>query len=274
MAHASHQTVAVLTKLVSLGIWITALAVGQDKLSELLANLEGGSFDRSVLHALEAQPSNPKITEALETAFRRKTAKDEKQAIAATLLRLGNKAPKYFDFLAGYARVAVEDRTPSFIKVDSNGRSVRGEFSAEFENWCASHGENPKSVAAIQSGTYPQDLEALASVQDPRAREIFRKGLDSPQPLVVVLSVEGLGRLQDAAAIPLIAQASEHISEGTKLAVATKLPWFASAEADRMLEHLAPERKYRESCVAEVQRLRLGELKTILSRTGAAAQKQ
>jgi hypothetical protein len=57
---------------------------------------------------------------------------------------------------------------------------------------------------SLQFGTYPQDLEALASAQDPRAREIFRKGLDSPQPLVVVLSVEGLGRLQDAAAIPLI----------------------------------------------------------------------
>ena len=55
-------------------------------------------------------------------------------------------APATFD-----AREAVEDSAPSFIRTDANGVSVRGEFSAEFLNWCVLHGKDPRAVAAIQA---------------------------------------------------------------------------------------------------------------------------
>jgi hypothetical protein len=250
------------------------IGAGQDELSQLLGKLDALPLDYHALDASEAHPSDPRIGPALEAAFPRRSSKDDKLALAATLVRLGSQAESYFDFLADYARVAIEDRTPSFMRVDANGHDVRGEFSREFQNWCVAHGKDPKAVAAVQSSTYPKDLAALAGVQDPRAVQLFRKGLESAQPLVVAFSVEGLGRLQDQAALPLIAKACDHVSEGTQLAIATNLPWFGSAEADRLLERLVPGRKIREFHVRQVQSMRLWELQRILARTGRPPAKQ
>jgi len=256
------------------GLWPAAPdALGQDTLSELLSRLASEQFDESVLQAIEGHPPDPRITPALEAAFGRRVAKSEKQEIAVTLLRLGDKSAEYFDFLAKYAREAVEDRTPCFIYVDANGRAVKGRFSPAFENWCALNGKDPKSVAAVQIGVYPRDVLFLARSQDPRAADLLRKGLDSPNPTVVAFSVEGLGRLQDAAAIPLIAKAYENLPEDGRVAVAMELPWYSSPEAYRLMERLVPDPKYRDFLAAEVQRLRLAESKRVLSRTGGVPQR-
>src|SRR5207248_1278425 len=128
----------------------------------IIGRLADGRFDKSDLFALEGHPPDPRIIPGLKFAFAHREAKNQKQAIAATLLRLGEKSDRYFDFLAVYAREAVEDRTPSFFRYDENGRAVRGEFSAEFANWCALNGKDPKSIAAIQVSVYLPDVLALA----------------------------------------------------------------------------------------------------------------
>jgi hypothetical protein len=52
------------------------------------------------------------------------------------------------------------------------------------------------------------------------------------------------------------------------------MPWFGSAEADRLLERLVPDRKIREFHVRQVQSVRLWELQRILARTGRPPAKQ
>jgi hypothetical protein len=183
----------------------------QDGLSELLARLASGPSDRSILYALERQPPDPRTMPALKSAFERGKTTEEKQWIAATLLRLGENSSVYFDYLAGLAKEAIEDRTPFFGKYDNTGHSIRGEFDPGFLNWCAQNGKDPKAVAGVQISVYLNDVAILAYAQDPRAVELLRLGLESTNVLVVAYSVEGLGRLHDLAALPLIAKAFDRL---------------------------------------------------------------
>ncbi|MEO8368838.1 MAG: hypothetical protein ABI806_06540 [Candidatus Solibacter sp.] len=148
-------------------------------------------MDQATLWQLEAQPVDPRAAQTLRAAFERRTAKSERQRIAASLIRLGEKSAVYFEFLTGYAKAAINDRTPFFEKVDAEGNPVRGEFSAEFENWCAQNQKNPRDVAASQLGAQLEDVKVLAEVADPRAGDIFRRGLESPNPRIVAYSNSG-----------------------------------------------------------------------------------
>ncbi len=190
--------------------------------------------------------------------------------LAATLIRLGMQSGLYFDYLAGYARAAVEDRTPFFPKYDAQGRFLRGEFSAAFENWCAQNKKDPRTVAATQFSVYPEDVLILAQAQDPRAGELFRKGLDSPNLLVFGYCVQGLGRLRDGSVIPLIAQVADRVTVGDRLAIAMQLPWYSLPEAERLLLRLVPDRGTRDHLRDDVHRIRLAELNRALQRSGSA----
>jgi HEAT repeat protein len=242
-------------------------------IDELLATLRSDRLDASDLWKLESQPTDSRTIPALKAAFQSRTEKGAKQRIAATLLRLGERAGPYFDFLAGYATEAIEDRTPSFIKYDSSGHSVRGQFSAAFENWCAQNAKDMRAVAAIQIHDYPEDLLMLAQADDPRARDLFRRGLESPNELVVAFSVQGLGRLQDIAALPLIAKALQDLPVDARNAVALQLPWFERPEADGLMERLLPDPKLRDYVTSQIRQQRLIEIKRVLSRTGSTTQK-
>jgi len=237
-------------------------AVGQDDLATLLGRLAGKGLDHSALIALEGHPPDPRIIPGLEAAFGGREAKDEKQWIAVALLRLGDKSEKYFDFLAGFVRVAVEDRAPFPVE-------KRGEFTAEFQNWCANNGKDPQT-AASQVAAYTRDGHFLAMGQDPRATDLFRRGLESPNVTVVAFCVEGLARLQDVAAIPLIAKAADRFPPGAWRAIAMQLPWFGRLEAYQLMERLEPDRRSREFQIDQVERTRLAEANRVLSRTGGA----
>jgi hypothetical protein len=242
-------------------------------IDDLLAKLPSGRLDESDLWNLESQPVDLRTIPALKATFQSSTEKRERQWIAGTLLRLGERAGPYFDFLAGYATEAIDDRTPSFIKYDSNGHSIRAEFSAAFENWCALNGKDPRAVATIQFLEYPKDVLVLAQVDDPRARDLFRRGLESPNVLVVAYSVQGLARLHDSAALSLVARVLERLPSEERYAVSRELPWFETPEAAALMERVMPDRRARDYERNMVQQQRLDELKRVLTRTGSAAHK-
>ena len=249
------------------------LALAQDTLDGLLGRLSEKPLDQRVLWKIEAQRTDPRTIPALEAAFAKRQIKREKQWIAVTLLRLGDKSADYFNYLAGYAKEAVEDRTPFFERFDQEGRPVRGQVSAELENWCALNHKDPKQVAGMQFAVYPTDVRALAQAEDRRAIQLFERGLDSPYPGVVAYSVQGLGRLNVVAAIPLISQAVERIPAGERGAIAMELPWYAGGDAEQLFERLIPSAPYRDHLRGRVQMQRDPELKRILSREGRAVPK-
>jgi hypothetical protein len=244
---------------------LSPLAIAQSEADDLLVKLDG-PLD-NVLLRLESLPLEAKTLPALRAEFERRQEKGEKQKIASTLLRLGDTSDRYFQFLAGYAKAAIDDRTPLWEKFDREGRWVRGEFSAEFETWCELNHRKPSEVAAIQFRVYTEDVKFLAEIDDRRSIDLLRRGLESPYPGVVAYSVEGLGRSQDVSAIPLIARAFERLPVGDRMGVAVQLPWYASPDAYQLMVRLDPNPRSREYSIQMVQMQRQGELKRIQSRT-------
>jgi len=243
-----------------------------DRLEMLLAKLANGRLSEPDLWALESQPQTEKTVPALIAAFHARVDKAEKQWISGSLIRLGERSDTYFNYLAGYAKVAVEDRTPYFVKYDGYGQSVSGQFSSNFENWCARNGKDPRAVGALQFQVYPEDVFILAKTQDLRARDLFREGLGSPNPLVLAFCVQGLGRLRDEAALPLIAQAILQVPAGSRPAVAGQLPWFALPAADKLFEQVTPDRRMRDMYRSSADGMQKSELDRIRKRTGNAPQ--
>jgi hypothetical protein len=270
MTYTEFRRTAALLSLA--GLWLSIHTVyGQDDLTKLLTRLKNESLDPSALLVIEGHPHDPEILPALRTAFDRYETKREKQWIALTLLRLGDKSNKYFDYLAAYARKAIEDPAPYFESAFANGPVVQ--FSPAFENWCSEKHEDPKSVAAVQLAVYPLDVLYLARSQDPRAAKLLKTALDSSNPTVVAFAVQGLGRLQDFTAIPLIERASQRLPQQALVAIAMQLPWFGHLEADQLMERLMPDREQRDSNSARVRQFRTDEKNLIESRSGSAIQR-
>ncbi len=180
--------------------------------------------------------------------------------IAATLLHLGSKSDPYFDFLAGYARKAIEDRTPFFLLYDASGRAVKGQWNPAFERWCEENSWDKKEVGAWQFQAYPEDVRLLASARDPRARDLLKRGLESQNPLVVYYSAEGLALLYDISAIPLIIKACERLPAEPSITVARTLAEYMTPDADRAMERFVKDPRLREGYKREALQKRIDEI--------------
>src|SRR5437868_330132 len=213
-----------LGKLALIGLAATvANAADPRSISELLSRVAAGPLDPSIFFELESKRPEPRIFDALGAAFDKRESKEERQRIAVTMLRLGNRSERYFAFLSGYAQQAIEDRTPLYYVYGPAGDVVRGEMSYEFEKWCRENHRDTREVMQIQFVTYPQDVQLLGSAEDSRAAELLKRGLESQNPLVVYYSAEGLALLQDDATVPLVEQSCERFPAGTRRLVAGAL---------------------------------------------------
>ena len=164
-----HERITIIAAALVWSWSMPSVAWSADELGTLLDQLATGPVERPTLFSLERQPDDGRLLPALYSAFARVKSKREKQWIASTLLRLGDRTQEYSDFLIESAEEAIEDRTPPFADYDRNGNVVKGRFSATFEAWCLANGKEPRSVAALLLTTYPEDVLVLARAHDPRA---------------------------------------------------------------------------------------------------------
>jgi hypothetical protein len=220
-------------------------AQATDEIAKSQQALKQGQQDGGDLVELERHRSDPRTIPALKEAFARGGPKRKMQEIAGTLLRVGEKADVYFDFLAAFVKEALADRTPYWISYDTSGHLVNGGFSPEFENWCRAHDEDLKTAAELQ---YSRgfDVWMLAQGKDARAVPLFLEGLDSPNHLVISYSALGLAQLQITSALPRIEKRMESLAIDANLVIAAQLPWFSSVEAYRMMERFVPNANLRE----------------------------
>jgi hypothetical protein len=252
---------------VILGLWsVPKIALSADEVGTLLDQLAKGPFEKATLFALEGQPDDGRIMPSLHAAFEGAKSKNEKQWIASTLLRLGDSTQRYSDFLINSATEAIEDASPLFAEYGADGRMIKGRFSAKFEIWCQANEKDPRSLAALQFGTYPEDVLVLARAQDPKAKDILRQALQSSNPLVMGYAVQGLGRLQDVSSIPLIAKLAENLPAGAKTVLSMNLPWYVNPDASVLMEQLTPDPKMRAAFVRQVQAEQLLEQRNALRR--------
>jgi hypothetical protein len=226
---------------------MAANAADLRSVSELLAKRSTGPLDPSVFYELESKPTEPRIFAALADAFEKRDSKEHKQLIALTMLRLGDRSERYLAFLSGYAKQAIEDRTPLYYGYGPSGDVMRGEMSFVFEKWCRENHRDTKEVMALQFVTYPEHVSFLARAQDSRAVPLLRQGLDSPNPLVVYYSAEGLALLQDNATVSIVVQGCERFPAGTARFMASALAQYFTPEADLALERIVKDPNLRAS---------------------------
>jgi hypothetical protein len=122
----------------------------QGSAASLPAYLKDRPIDEGILLDIERQPVSRETLPALEMAFSQGGSKHDLQLIAATIIRLGDKSERYYDYLANYAREAIKDPTPIFVSYDNEGHAMRGKLDPGFENWCALNGKDPMAIAAAQ----------------------------------------------------------------------------------------------------------------------------
>ena len=114
---------------------------------------------------------------------------------------------------------------------------------------------------------HPAVLRYLARVEDPKAADIFLRGLDSPYALVVAYSVQGLARLQRADTLPRIEKAILTLRPEERLVPAGELTWFHSYDASVLQRRLLPDVALRERWVSGVSELRDLEMKARAARS-------
>jgi hypothetical protein len=235
--------------------------------ADLLSKLAKGPVDQSVFAELENQQPEPRVILALADAFQRRQPKQERQWIALTALHLGDTSERYLDLLMFYAKEAIEDRTPLFFVYDATGQMVRGEMSREFQQWCRDNHRDTEALVATQFIVQPSDVRMLAKAEDPRALTLLRRGLDSPNPLIIYYSAEGLAAVNDEPAIAMVVRSCERLPKGTARFVATALAKYLTPTADLAMERFVDDSNLRAEAKREALRTRTESLKRKARRT-------
>ena len=164
------------------------------------------------------------------------------------LIRLGAPEDEYWEFLAEQAEVAIAQnhRRPYPLDLDEKGELVPGSLSPEFRAWCTEHQIEPAPFAMKAVTEEPGDVLMLAAVADPRSRSLLRRALESKNHHIVIYGAQGLARIGDTAAVPLVIEAGRRTPTAFHPFVGVALVFFddpiAASEAERLLE---PERLAR-----------------------------
>ena len=183
----------------------------------------------------------------LERRFAAAADNVEKQKIAAVLVRRLEDDRSYFDFLAARAREAVENDMPFPLAVGPDGHFLPRQYAPAFLRWANQKRIFPDQAAAYALNVAPLDVMVLALTDDLRAREIFLRGLESPNYMVVYRAAWGLARLRDRSALAQVVAAAEAApADGGEL-IARTLVLFEAPEAQAAAARLIPDPQVLEA---------------------------
>jgi hypothetical protein len=236
----------VLLSVVTCSVW-AGIGVAQNQDTKtLLDRISKRPFETTVIGDVE-RSRDPALLPALRQAFEESEGKREKQYIAGTLIKLGDKDARYFEYLAGFARRAVESSAPTIFTTGPDGMVVKGVVNPEFDRWCREHGLDVQRELANQLRTYPEDLMLLATARDARGRDLLRLGLASQNPLIVVQAAQGLGVLDDRAYIPEIVSAASRFPVNTiGVSITAVLSAYQDEAVQREILAALPDPRLRE----------------------------
>lgn len=178
--------------------------------------LENGQYDQAIALWKES--------------FERTEEKRDRQVIAARLVTHGVKDAEYFDYLAGYAREAIQSDMPCLVNFDDKGRTLRGQTNEAFLAWCTEHRLAAEECFQRQSD-FTQDVMKLANTGDPRAFDLLAQAMRSPNCMIVASAAHGLALIGDKRAIGPLQQAAERFPGEVAYVVAKALVYFDDPEA-------------------------------------------
>jgi HEAT repeat protein len=237
-------------------------------LTTILQGLRSARLNYIDLHALLYLPPSPVIRNALHDAFDHFASKRERQEIAAVLAEIGDDDPRYFRYLEGFAKAAVEDSTPFFMAFDDTGRVSREARNFEFERWCRDRNANPGEIARLQYDEYPRDVDLLQRTRDPRGIAVLLEGLRSPNPFVVAKAGQGLALQGRTDAVPILAKACETFTKDGCAIVARAFAEFQTPVAEEYLAQFEVDWRLRLEYEKAAAQRRADHAKRLASRAG------
>ncbi len=184
---------------------------------------------------------DPRAIPALRNAFETQTQPLTREFIAAALVRLGEADQKYFDYVAGRAREAVNSDLPySSRSVTAAAAWDGGDFEGpeEVRSWAQAH--NVPIVQAVWNATVeiPGAVQALSVARDRRSVPILLEALRSPNSLVVQEAAFGLARMHETRAIDPIIAICQRLDAKNRPWTAKSLLYFSSKKAQEAASSL------------------------------------
>jgi hypothetical protein len=211
---------------------------------QLAADLRQNPNDQELITKL-GKEAGEEASVALAESFELASAKDAKQAIASALVKRGSADSKYWEYLAAFARRAVESKVPFPIAYDEHGRTQRDGLSQEFLDWCKANqfhtnlqrGEVANEMLTVQ----PQEFAFFAGTLDARNKPLLLKGLLASNYIIVAYSAIALGRMGDRTAAPQIEAACKRVPADMARSIAPALFWFDDPALDSVAKQYIPD---------------------------------
>lgn len=197
---------------------------------------------------------DPAALEELSRRFAATTEKIQKQRIASVLVRRLDDDGEYWNFLARYAKAAVESDMPFPYAFDVNGAALPNQYTPAFLRWASRAKAFPDQAAATAVNFAPLDVFIMALTDDPRGRDLLRTGLRSPNFMVVYRAAWGLARLRDLSAVPSIIEAAEALpAQGGEMVARGLVLFIDSPEAQASVDRLIPDAPTRDALRARAR---------------------
>ncbi|HEX4231075.1 MAG TPA: HEAT repeat domain-containing protein [Bryobacteraceae bacterium] len=142
-----------------------------------------------------------------------------KDSMASALVRLGDKDPIWWEYVAQQATAAIESDAPCPMGFDLNGKTVPGP-SSEFIAWAKVHSLTINAAEEIAVRELPGKVAFLAETRDRRAIPLLQRALSSPNVLIQTRAAQALEEFQDKGSIPLIVGACRRAPADAAAAIA------------------------------------------------------
>jgi len=214
-----------------------------NRIENTIADIKEGKFfllDGIEAIAVTAPSGRADVIPLLEAQFGSNQDISEKDRIAGSLVRLGDKDDTYWSFLVAQAIPAAEDDAPFFLRVDEKGKMTK-EPSPDFLKWAADHHLSANQAFEKEFTEEPGAILMLAFAQDARAIPILRRALASENFLIASEAAKGLADLGDKDSAPLIIEACSKAPADAATQIATSLVYFDSQAAKRAFDLYVPE---------------------------------
>ena len=204
---------------------------------ELVAEYFGGPpYPLFVIHRL-MELGDRTVLPSLRVAFERERANSTRQFLAAALVKLGDKDPRYFRYVSEAATKAVKADLPLSLSgaalVAENGRAP-----AALITWARVHRIDLQRALWLGTVELVAAVEALGETADRRSSPILLRGLRSRNFFIVNQAALGLAHLSDPKAAKPIIVACKRLSADECPSVARALLYFDTPEAQEAAEQL------------------------------------
>lgn len=183
--------------------YVVGIGAQEQPVQALLDRLAEPRLDLTAVSSL-ANYQDQRVLPSLKDAFESRHSKEDRQYIAKSIVRLGEKDEKYYLYLESFAKEAIESDLPDPYVYAADGAEVRGKLNPQLNDWAANHGISVAEAHYKATNTYPTDVLLFGGMRNSRSLALLRRGLKSANPMVAASCANALASMNDLDSIPLI----------------------------------------------------------------------